>query len=399
MTAAEGDAGVRSLQIVGNARFGGATHLMLEWARFLRDLGVEVDVLATDETMIQAVKAAGGIGVVSDIFIPKEIAPATDARALRRLIGLLRRRRYDVVHTYTATPSFLGRLGATAARVPVVVNHQGGWAVNETSSTAERIVYTPLEYVANMLCTRNICVSHAERTKARRYRLAPDRKLVTIVNGIDTSAIEAALAADARSAVRRRLGVGDDTILIGTTGRLVAGKGNDDVVDALAILARERPELPVHLVMAGDGDQRAATERRITAAGLDDRITLLGFVDEVPALLTALDVFVTATLTEGLSVALLESLAAGTPTIATGIPANAEVVVDGRHGLLVPVERPDAIAEAIATLAADEELRRRLGTAGRERVATDYTMARMFDETEALYRQLLAARRREWIRS
>lgn len=388
---------MRSLQIVGNARYGGATALMLAWARHLRDRGIAIDVLATDDTMVEAVEATGGIGVVDDIHIPKEITPGADGRALARLVRLLRQRRYDVVHTYTATPSFLGRLASTVARVPVVVNHQGGWAVNETSSPAERLAFTPLEYLGSMLCTRNICVSRAERTKARRLHLAPDRKLVTIVNGVDPSAIDAALAAGARARTRARLGCGDDTILVGTTGRLVAGKGNGTMVEAMSILARDRPDLPVHLVMAGDGDERTAMEDRIAAAGLGDRIQLLGFVDDVPSLLAGLDVFATPTLTEGLSVALLEALTARVATIATDIEPNAEVILDGDHGLLVSVEAPAEMARAISRLGDDEGLRHRLAAKGRQRVDADYTMARMFDETEALYQQLLTEKGLLWL--
>jgi glycosyltransferase involved in cell wall biosynthesis len=390
-TATAEEASPSVLQIVGNARYGGATAIMLAWSRYLVERGWRVDVLCTDERMRAEVADLGGVGLVEPILIPREIDPVRDLRALVRLVPLLRRERYDVVHTYTATPSFVGRLAATVARVPVVVNHQGGWAVNETATLAQRIAYTPLEHLGSLLCTRTICVSEAERHQALRLRLAPSRKLVTIVNGIDDGPIRAAARGPTRERVRRRLGCGQRTVLVGTTGRLVTGKDNASVVEAVATVAQRWPELPVRLVLAGDGDadERERLEELVARRGLGDRVELLGFVDDVPALLAGLDVWVTATLTEGLSMSLLEALASGTPVVATAIPANAEVVTHDRTALLVEVGSPHQIAEAIAELARDRDRAGRLGRAGAGLVADRYSMDRMLSQTFDLYHQLL----------
>lgn len=378
-----------SLQIVGNARYGGATLIALEWAAHLRSRGCPVDVLCTDPRMREETERIEGLGLVDDIFIPKEIDPRRDFVALRQLMSLIRARRYGVVHTYTATPSFIGRLAATTARVPVVVNHQGGWAVNETSSLVERVGFTPLEYIGNLLCTRNICVSHAERDRGVRWHLAPRRKLVTIINGIDTGPVRAAAAGSDRTDLRTALGCGDDTLLIGTTGRLVAGKGNRDVILAMAELARLAPEVKAMVALAGDGDERRELEGLAAATGVADRVRFLGFVDDVPAFLAALDVYVTASRSEGLSMALLEALASGTAVVSSDIPPNAEVVEHGRTGLLVSPGEPTQLAEAIARLAAEPAWRSALGRAAACHVAQHYSMERMFAETWSLYCHLL----------
>lgn len=379
----------KSLQIVGNARYGGATLIALEWASYLRSRGCVVDVLCTDEKMRAETERLDGVGLIDDIFIPKEIDPRRDVAALRQLLTLLRRYRYDVVHTYTATPSFLGRLAASLARVPVVVNHQGGWAVNETSSFADRLAFTPLEYAGNLLCTRNICVSHAERERGIRWHLAPARKLVTIINGIDAGPVRGAVDGWKREAVREALACDDQTLLIGATGRLVPGKGNRDVIAAMGELARIAPDVPARLALAGDGDEREELEALAVSAGVADRVDFLGFVEDIPGLLAALDVYVTASRTEGLSMALLEAMASGTAVISTDIEPNAEVVEHGETGLLVGVGDPLQLAGAIAELAADPNRRAELGSAGADHVAERYSMERMFTETWQLYCDLL----------
>ncbi|MEM7800538.1 MAG: glycosyltransferase, partial [Chloroflexota bacterium] len=278
---------MKSLQIVGNARYGGATYLMLEWSKFLVEKGVEVDVVCTDPIMINKSKEVPGIRVIDNIYMPREIKPFTDLKAFYQLITLMRRKRYDVVHTYTAVPSFLGRFASRLSGMPVCVNHQGGWSVGEDSSLIERLFFTPLEYAATLACTKNICVSHAEKAKALDLGLAPTHKLVTIVNGIDPQRFVTARQNQNRAAYLAALDVPEDHLIIGNTGRLVPGKGNEELIESIGLLLK-RSELngrPVTLLLAGDGVDRPKIEALIDSLNLKDHIRLLGFWNDVPGLL------------------------------------------------------------------------------------------------------------------
>ncbi len=142
-------------------------------------------MLTTDAATRERLQDIPGVRVINDILIPRDVSPGQDIRALTRLISLMRRNRYDVAHTYTAVPGFVGRLAARLAGVPVILHHQAGWTINEFSSGLKRIVFSRLEYLATALSTRAICVSHATMQQAQQERLAPLNKLVTICNGID----------------------------------------------------------------------------------------------------------------------------------------------------------------------------------------------------------------------
>ena len=380
---------IKSIQIAGNARYGGATYLMLEWCRYLLNKGCRVDALCTDAVMLKELRKIPEIRVVESIYIPREIRPITDLIAFKKTFELFCREQYDVVHTYTATPSFIGRMAARMARVPVIVNHQGGWAVNPTSSLPQRIFYTPLEYLGALASTKTICVSHAEARLAKQLNTAPRYKLVTISNGIKPERFVRAAKNNSRQKMRQELGFSDSQILIGTTSRLVPGKGNEILIKALTHLKEINQKDPVTLLFAGDGIDRRKLENLANSLGLADQVRFLGFVEDIASFLAAVDYFAIATLTEGMSISLLEAMASAKPVVATSIPPNQELIHNKTTGLLVPVNSPTAMANAITRFMKNPVLAARCAMAAQQRVKNYYTLERMFDETWKLYVRLL----------
>lgn len=386
---------MRALQIAGNSSYGGGDYLLMKWCRYLLARGWQVDVLATDPLVVAELRRIEGLGVIDHILIPRDIVPGLQARAARQLFALLRTGRYDVVHTYTATPGFLGRIIARLARVPVILHHQAGWAVNEFSTVKERICYTPLEYLATLASTRTICVSHADAINARRFHCAPGWKLATICNGIDPAPFAESRPACSGVGLRRELGIPDDHLVIGNTGRLAAQKDNASLIRAMVPLRQLLGSRPFTLVLVGDGPERAMLGEVQEALGLRQEVRFLGFRRDIPAILDGLDVFVSPSLWEGLSISLLEAMAAARPIVTSDILANTELIEHEVTGLQVPTRAPEAIAAAIARYATDRELALRCATAARRRVLEQYTIERMLDETYALQVGLLPAQLRE----
>ena len=380
----------KCIQITGDSSYGGAGYLVLEWCRYLLARGWEVDVLATDPLWVGMLEQVPGVRVVKHIHIPRDISLAEDARAFGQLLSLMRRRRYDLVHTYTATPGFLGRIAARLAGAPAIVHHQAGWTVTDYSSFLERVVYTPLEFLAVMASTKSICVSHAVAQQALRLHIAPSGKLVTICNGIDPGPFVSATQDDSRQLARREVGVTEGHLLIGNTSRLSRQKDNESLIRAMGFLKPLLANTPFTLVLAGDGpDSRRLSDLAI-ALGLAESVRFLGFRQDIPRLLAALDVFVNPSLWEGLSISLLEAMAAARPIVTTSIPPNAELVEHEVTGLLVPPQAPEAIARAIARFVHEPGLATACGAAARKRVVESYSVDRMLQETWDLYVSLLA---------
>lgn len=383
---------MKSIQVAGNSTYGGGDYLMIRWCKYLLDRGAQVDVLVTDPYVISEFKKVPGVNVIDTIMIARDIKPVPQMRAFAQLVGLFRRERYDVVHTYTATPGFLGRITARLANVPVIVHHQAGWAVNEYSSLLGRIAYTPLEYIATLASTKTICVSDADAINARTFRVAPLFRLVTIHNGIDATPFVAATQAARQNGtqpIRAELGLPADCLIIGNTGRLAQQKDNETLVRAMGPLKLLLAGRPFVLLLAGEGPDRQQLEALVQTLDLAAHVRFLGFRTDIPDFLASLDVFASPSLWEGLSISIMEAMAAARPIVTTSILPNAELIEDGVTGLIVPPQTPDNLARAIARFADDPDLARRCAAAAQERVTSVYSIDRMFDETWQLYVDLL----------
>jgi glycosyltransferase involved in cell wall biosynthesis len=161
----------------------------------------------------------------------------------------------------------------------------------------------------------------------------------------------------------------------------------DTLLEAAAVVRQRQPGLRVR--HAGRGPDEAKLRDRVRQLGMDGMVEFLGFVDDVPRAALQASVFVLLSRWEGLPNALLEAMAAGLPVVATRVEGSAEVVRDGETGFLVAPGDAAGAARAIAALLGDRKLRDRMGRAGRERVAADFSTERMVRANETLYRRLL----------
>lgn len=378
---------MKILQVVGDSKFGGATYLILEWCKFLVSHNCEVHVLSTDAETIRELKKIPGVTVIDSILIPRDIALFADLRALAKLARLIGKQSYDVVHTHTSTPGFIGRLAAWYAGTPVRLHSAHGWPVSEFSSLAERILFTPLENIASRISTRVICVSRAAAGQGTRFHLAMPKKLVAVCNGIDPTPFLQASKRAAES-LRQELRLASDTIMIGNTSRLSPQKDVQSLVEAIPHLSKLMGEREFIVLLAGDGPLREELEALAARLGIASSIRFLGFRRDIPDFLSALDCFVSPSLWEGLSISLMEAMAAARPIVTTNIEPNAELIRHEATGLLVPTRAPEAIAAAVARMITDRQLAARCAAAARVRLLDRFTIRRMFDEQWQLYQEL-----------
>jgi len=301
-----------------------------------------------------------------------------DLSVLRRLTDLFRLFGPDIVHTWLFTSNFYGRWAALRAAVPHLVASER--STDDSKPWLNRRIDRWLaprtdRFVANCEAVRRVCLD--------RLGVSDDR-IVVIPNGLESARIPAGV----REEFRAREGLPEDALLFVTAGRLDRTKAVDDIIRAFATVA---PEFPAsYLVVIGGGVELDGLARLVAELGLAERVLFLGEVPDPGGVLAASDVFVFASLYEGLPNAVLEAMGAGLPVVATDVGGIPEVVTDGEAGHLVPVRRPDQLAKRMLELARDPELRRRLGEVGRARVA-EFTVERMVGAYEALYDEVRAA--------
>lgn len=375
----------RLLHVVGESRFGGVAPIILGLCRVARAEGWQADVLTTDPTFQQAVERQG-FGVVNLDAIRREIRPLQDLRGLLHLVGFLREQPYDIVHTHTSKGGFVGRLAARLAGVPVILHTAHGFAFHEDSPVPVRLFYSALERLASRWCHRVVSVSQFHRDWALRLRMCAPRAIVAIPNGIAAPNRNSRLDI---AGIRRHLGASSADILVVTVTRLAPDKGLEYLLEAAAMLPRTQPH--IHIVIAGDGPARNRLERLAGRLGVTCRVTFLGFRDDVGDLLAACDMAVLPSLREGLSISLLEAMAAGKAIVATSIGSQREVAAHGELAWLVPPADSRSLQDAIVRLAQDRGMRDCLGANARAVFESHYTEKRMLQSYRQLYLDLVGA--------
>ena len=232
---------------------------------------------------------------------------------------------------------------------------------------------------------RVIAVSNAVARKLRSQRIVNENQLAVVPNGVDVDRFKIEFN---RLSFLRSLGLPPDGPLVGSVGELRTLKRHDDFIRAAALVAAQFPD--AHFVLAGldtslSREVHRHLEQLVLESGLKDRFHFLGWVEEAEKLLSTIDVFVSASETESFGLAIAEAMAAGTPVVATATEGAREVVDDRATGLLVPIGDVGKIAEAIAKLLSDEQLRTHTGTRARQVAHQKLSLSRMVDQIEQIY--------------
>lgn len=367
---------------IKGAGFGGDSVLIVELGKAGQERGFEVDVLAADPRFQELIRDAG-LGVVDLDVIRREIRPLQDARALTALTRFLGRSSYTIVHTHTSKPGVLGRLAARRVGVPGIIHTPHLFPFHEESGRLATAAYVRCERLAARWCDRIVTVSDYHRDWALRLGIGRPGQVISIPNGVPS---ERAVSRRSRNAARRELGVGDAFMVL-ATGRLAPQKGFEYLVRAAPRIHESLPG--VRIVLAGDGPLEQPLAKLARELAVDDTVSFLGFRSDVADLLAASDLVVLPSLWEGLSISLLEAMAAARPIVTTSLGSNREVTDDGRAARLVPAKDAEALAAAVVALAGSPRERDELGRRGLEIQRERYTMRRMLDAYLAEYERLL----------
>jgi glycosyltransferase involved in cell wall biosynthesis len=362
----------RILFLVTLAETGGAQTYVASLLAPLAD-GFDVAVAAHGDGPLRDAARAAGARFIPLRHVRRPLRLWRDVLGLLELLALLHRERPHIVHVNSAKAGALGRLAAWLARVPIRIYTVHGWAFRAHGGPAS-VLYRWAERSLRPLTTVTICVAESERRAGLAAHTCDERTTVVIRNGVDPAGVQAAGARSGR-------------LRLVTVGRLQAPKDAVTLIRALAAL-RERP---FEALLVGDGPDRPAVEEEIRLLGLEPAVELAGERNDVPELLATADLFVLSSHSEGLPLSILEAMAAGLPVVASNVGGVPEAVVDGDTGLLVPPSDPQSLAAAIDRLLGDPALRRRLGQAGRTRIAEHFDLAAVHQAHLDLYRRVLAS--------
>lgn len=375
------------LQVGSGPDYGGGTTYVLTLMKALRERYGEVCYAGTPGLTFDAIQSEG-YPVYAVPALQREINPWRDGMAMLQLFRIMRRHRFDLVHTHTSKGGFLGRLAARMAGTPAILHTVHGFAFHEMTPPLRYGLYILLEKLAAGCCDRIISVNQEDRQKAVNCGIAAPEKILTIYNGIDAGRFNQVYQ---RDRLRHELGTAEGEYLVGMVARLAPSKAPLDFIHAAHHVLSCRGD--VKFVLVGDGPLRGEIEQEIERLGLGKRVVLTGFRTDIPAILSAMDVFVLTTLWEGMPIAALEAMAMGKPVISTMVRGPREVVQDGITGCLVPPRDPTAVGEAILEVISQPGMAAEMGRRGRELVDEVFNSSRMTEKTLAVYEELLAEKK------
>lgn len=278
-----------------------------------------------------------------------------------QLYRYLRRERFDVVVANLFFTGIILRSVARLAGVPVILSAE----LNAYAKRDSR--WLPLERFIARFTDRFIASSRDVVGTIRRELGVPDEKITLSYNAIDLAARKASALPEARTQARIKWGVTAEEFVIVTAGRLVEQKGQRYLIEAFAEVVRFYPTRTFKLFIFGQGVLLDDLRERSEELGLGELVVFAG-VAPVPEIVALADIFVLPSLWEGLSLMLLEAMAARNPVIATDVSGSRELIVDGESGYLVPPRNPHILAERITMLMADPELRERFVRAATKEV-------------------------------
>ena len=381
------DKKIKVLIVITRLTIGGDTNVVLDIAEYLNkhplyEVHLAVGPVLKHEVDLTYLAYERGIPTTVIRNLINHIKPWVNLKALHELIALMRRGKFDVVHTHSSVAGVVGRFAAFITRVPVIVHHVHGWGIQENMSTAVRTLYLILERTCALFTDRLIAVSAPTIQKGLAYRICKEEKFALIYNGINLEKFRQKVD---RQKVFFDLGLDPECKIVGMIARLDQQKNPLDFIRAAAIVVKKYPK--VQFLIAGDGSLRSECENLIDELNLRGTFFLLGYRDDISRIMPILTLTVLSSLWEGLPVVFQEAMSAGKPTVANDVDGARDVIIDGETGYLVTPHRPEEMAERILYLLNNDSICYDMGLTA-QKYSERFSGEQMVENIASLYREL-----------
>jgi glycosyltransferase involved in cell wall biosynthesis len=368
---------LRILHISSARSLGGGERHLVDLVHGLAGRGHEVHVALRPGAMLR--EQFNVLPASHLVTLP--LKNALDVRSASKLARIVRERRIEIVHAHMARDYPLAALATRRNKgVRLVITRHVLFPLSKLHALS-------LSHVS-----RVIAVSEPVARSLMKRRIFPAPKISVVSNGIDLEKFDAGLQGAARAGLCRKLGIDEGRLLVGTVGELNRLKGHEEFIRAAA-LVRARFERADFIVAGADasptGERVAALERLIDELNLGGRVHLTGWVEDVAPLLSALDVFVSASRTESFGLAIVEAMASGAAIVATTTEGARSIIEDGVNGKLVAVGDVEELANNIVGLLTNADERRRLSESARRDARERFGLERMVEATEQIYLESL----------
>jgi glycosyltransferase involved in cell wall biosynthesis len=367
-------------------------YLLLNQLRSIQADGYDVCGISTFGPDVSTVVAAGIPHI--PVAMTRNFTPTHDFAALARLVRVMRREQFTIVHTHNPKPGLIGQLAARIAGVPIVVNTVHGFYFHDGMAPKWRKFYIMMEKLAARCSDVILSQNEEDILTALREGICSASQIKTLGNGIDLQRFDRRrIEPHALDALRSRFHLCAERPVVGFVGRLVKEKGILELLQAAKQVLAIMPDVQFLVVGPLDTEKADALTPAIAETyGLAEAFTFTGLQQEMPELYALMDVFVLPSHREGFPRSPMEASAMGVPSIVTNIRGCREAVEHEQNGLHVPLGDVSALADAIISTLSNRDIARQMGRVGRQMAEARFDEQLVFAIVKAEYARLLAAK-------
>ncbi len=342
----------------------------------------EDEARAIEKSVREAERDGVRITIVPSLV--RKISPFYDLKAFFTLIKILRHERPLIVHTHTSKAGILGRWAAFFAGVPIILHTPHGHIFWGYFSKWKVLFYIILEKLTACIANKIIALTEQEKNDHIHLCIASEDKFSVVHSGIDLDRFSNVFFAPA--VMKKKLGIPEGNLIVGTAGRLTHVKGHGYLIEAAGNIVDTRSDTT--FVFLGDGELSDKLKNMTSMLGIEENVKFLGWRPDMAEVMSTFDLFVLPSLNEGMGRVLVEAMVLGKPIVASNVGGIPDLVFNGENGYLFPVGNVETLVARINELLDDPMKREEMGNRGRS-YATGYGSEEMVKKIDLLYRQLL----------
>ena len=380
---------IKVLHLITRLIVGGAQENTIYTALLLDSSEYMVDVISGPQTgsegsLIEEFEEQGGKLIIIPQLV-REISPLNDFLALWKLYRMMKRNRYDIVHTHSSKAGILGRFAAKMAGVPVIVHTIHGWSFHDHMPKLLKMLFVELERMTASLSDALIVVTKLDISKGIHEGIGKREQYHLIRSAIfldkfDPSGYD-------RRKIRAELGIPEDVLVVGNVGRFSPQKNPLTWVRVADAIVKIIPN--IRFLLVGDGPLKKQVFQMIETLELKNKFIMTGIRRDVPRMLRVMDVFLLTSLWEGLPRVIPQAMAMELPIVANVADGTQEVINHGETGFLCQPNRISELASYCVRLLENPQERIRMGEKGRQYVMNEFDLKKMIEEIEDLYNKNL----------
>lgn len=377
---------INLLYVITKLELGGAQKQLLSLIDNLDKQKYRVFLFTAQEgLLIREASSIAGLILEKSKFLERLVNPLKDILALVEIYCCIRKNRIQIVHTHSSKAGILGRLAAKLARASIIIHTVHGWSFNNYQPVSINYFYVFLEKIWATFTNKIIVVSRFDQDKGLKNLIGRQSQYVLIRYGLEVQVFKDARK---RNEARKSLGLSDADLVVGMVACFKPQKAPLDFIELAGLIKKDFPD--TKFVLVGDGQLRKKVEARIKQLDLAGQVILTGWRNDIPLILSGLDVLVLTSLWEGLPIVVLEAMAAGVALVATDTGGIGEVVINGKGGYLVAPQDILSMQNRLGGLLDNFPKRDEFVKRSREAIDTEeFLLSKMVKNTAQVYSNLL----------